>query len=104
MAGPPRDGGERRDKESHYRRAALEHPLRLRIARRLAGGEEASRGELAVELEAAPSRVAYHLRLLRRRRVLQVAPRRNPAPPRYRWGPDAEWALEMLAGKDEKDA
>jgi DNA-binding transcriptional ArsR family regulator len=104
MAGPPRDDGESRDEESHYRRAALQHPLRLRIARCLAGGGEASGDELAVELGAAPARVAYHLRLLRRQRVLQVVPRRNPTPPRYRWGPDAEWALEMLAGKDEKDA
>lgn len=104
MAGPPRDGGESRGKESHYRRAALRHPLRLRIARCLAGGEEASRDELAVELGAAPGRVAYHLRLLRRQRVLQAVPKRNPTPPRYRWGSDAGWALEMLAGEGKKDA
>jgi helix-turn-helix protein len=102
MAGP-RDGGESRNEESHYRRAALCHPLRRRIARRLAGGEEASAHELASELGAPRGRVAYHLGVLVKRRVLKVVPRCNPTPPRYRWGPDAQWARDMLA-EDEKDA
>jgi DNA-binding transcriptional ArsR family regulator len=106
MAGPS-DGRESRDTQSRYRRAALEQPLRRRIARRLAEGGEASAVELAAALEAPLGRVAYHLRVLRRRRVLRVVPRRNPTPPRYRWGPDAQWARAMLADEgtgDEKDA
>lgn len=70
----------------------------------MADGEEASGAELAAELEATPGSVAYHLRVLCRWRVLRMAPSCNPAPPRYRWGPDAEWAREMLAREDEKDA
>ena len=85
MAGP-RDGGESRNKESHYRRAALFHPLRRRIARRIAGGEEAGAQGLAAELGTPRGRVAYHLGVLVRRGALRVAPRCNPTPPRYRWG------------------
>lgn len=103
MAGP-RDGGESRDKEDRLRRAALYQPLRRRVARRLlAEGEEASAGELAAALEAKRGRVAYHLRVLAKRGVLRVVPKRNPAPPRYRWGPDAQWAREMLADDEGKD-
>lgn len=96
MAGP-RDGGESRDEESHYRRAALFQPLRKRIARHLAEGEEASAAELAAALGAPRGRVAYHLMVLLSRRIVRVVPRRNPAPPRYRWEPEAEWARELLA-------
>ena len=101
MAGP-RDRGESRNEKSHYRRAALCHPLRRRIAQRLAGGEEASVHELATALGAPRGRVAYHLSVLLKRGVLQVAPRCNPTSPRYRWGPDAQWARDLLA-EDEKD-
>ncbi|HET9163615.1 MAG TPA: helix-turn-helix domain-containing protein [Solirubrobacterales bacterium] len=79
------------------------HPLRRRIARRLAGGEEASALELAAALGASRGRVAYHLGVLVKHRVLQVVPRCNPTPPRYRWGPEAQWARDILA-EDEKDA
>ncbi len=102
MAGP-RDGGESRGKEARYRRAALHQPLRRRIARRLAEGEEACADELASELGAPRGRVAYHLSVLLSRRVLQVVPRRNPAPPRYRWGPDAQWARDVLAEEERKE-
>jgi DNA-binding transcriptional ArsR family regulator len=101
--GRPRDGGESRDKQSHYRRAALFHPLRRRIARRMADGGEASAIKLAAELRAPRGRVAYHLRVLVKRQVLQAVPTCNPAPPRYRWDAQAQWARDLLA-EDEKDA
>jgi DNA-binding transcriptional ArsR family regulator len=101
--GEPRDGGESRDKQSHERRAALSHPLRRRIARRIADGREASLLELAAELREPRGRVAYHLAVLVKHRALQVAPRQDSAPPRYRWGAEAQWARELLA-EDEKDA
>lgn len=98
------DRGESRDKESRHRRAALLQPLRRRIARRLCDGEEASAGELATELGETLGGVAYHLCVLRRQGVLRAVPRRGPAPPRYRWHPDAVWADELLAEEDEKGA
>lgn len=95
--GKPKDDGESRDKQGRRRRAALCQPLRTRIAAHLEAGREASAEELAAELEAPRGRVAYHLRVLVRCGALQVAPRRNPAPPRFRWNPDAKWASDLLA-------
>ena len=99
MAG---SGGRERDRGSHYRRAAMLQPLRRRIVRSLAPGREASAAELAAELEQPLGRIAYHLRVLTRRRVLTVVPKRRPAPPLYRWSADAQWAREMLAEEDER--
>jgi DNA-binding transcriptional ArsR family regulator len=95
MAGS-KDGGKRRDKENHYRCAALLHPLRHRILVLMADGREIDRGEIAAELDEAPGRIAYHVRVLVRRRALKVVPKRRPAPARYRWSPDAGWARKML--------
>jgi len=95
--GKPNDGGESRDKQGHRRRAALCQPLRMRVARRLEAGGEASAEELAAELGAPRGRVAYHLRVLVRCEALRVVPRCNPAPPRFRWNPDAGWARDLLA-------
>jgi hypothetical protein len=93
--------GKHRDRESHYRRAAFLHPLRGKILRRMSGGEEAGTSEIAAELDEAPGRIAHHLRILVRRRALKVVPRCRPAPPLYRWSPDAEWARKMLDELDE---
>jgi Helix-turn-helix domain len=90
-----------RERESHYRRAAMFHPLRQRIARSLSGGVEAAAGELSAKLEQPRGRIAHHLRILVRRRVLKVVPRRRPAPPLYRWSDDAQWAREMLVEEDQ---
>lgn len=95
--GRPKDGGESRDKQEHRRRAALGQPLRVRVARRLEAGGEASAEELAAELRAPRGRVAYHLRVLVRSGPLRVVPRCNPASPRFRWNPDADWAHDLLA-------
>jgi hypothetical protein len=98
MAGPSRE----HESESHYRRAAMFHPLRQRIGRLLSGGvPEVGAGELSAELEQPVGRIAYHLRVLVRRRVLKVVPRRRPAPPLYRWSEDAGWAREMLVEGEE---
>jgi DNA-binding transcriptional ArsR family regulator len=103
MAGP-KDRGQHRDKENHYRCAALLHPLRHRILRLMLGGTEAGAGGIATELNEAPGRIAYHLRILVRRNAVKVVPRRRPAPPHYRWAPDAGWARKMLDEIDEQDS
>lgn len=99
MAGPE-DAGEHEDRESRYRRAAMLHPVRQRIARLLADGAELRVAEVADALGQPRGRIAYHLRLLVKRGVLKVVPRRRPAPPRYRWSSEAEWAREMLVDEE----
>ncbi|HEY7456178.1 MAG TPA: helix-turn-helix domain-containing protein [Solirubrobacterales bacterium] len=98
------DRGHARDKKFRQRRAVLGQPSRNRIARLFLGEEELSVGEVAVRLEQVPARVAYHLRLLRRHGVVDVAPKRNPRPPHYRWGRDAEWAREVLVSEQEEES
>jgi DNA-binding transcriptional ArsR family regulator len=100
MAGS-KDGGKRRDRENHYRCAAFLHPLRHQILCLTFGSEGVGVGEIATELDEAPGRVAYHLRVLTRRNALKVVPKRRPAPPLYRWSPDAEWARKMLGELDD---
>jgi DNA-binding transcriptional ArsR family regulator len=87
-------------REDHYRVAAMFHPLRQRIARALSDGLEAGAAELSLELGQPLGRVRHHLRILARRRVLKVVPRRRPTPPLYRWSDDAAWARDMLIGED----
>jgi Helix-turn-helix domain len=101
MAGS-KDGGERHDKQSHYRHAAMLHPLRQRIAGLLSAGAEHSAAAIAGEVDAALGRVAYHLRVLVRHDVLEVIPKRPPASPLYGWSPRAGWARKMLAGEGEE--
>ena len=101
MAGS-KDDGRRRDRENHYRCATLLHPLRNRILRLMLAGREAGAGEIAAELDEAPGRIAYHLRVLLRRDALKVIPKCRPAPPRYRWSPEAAWARKMLGEIDEQ--
>lgn len=94
-----RDGRERRNKQNHYRRAALMHRLRRRILRLMVDGTEAGAGEIAAELDETLGRIGYHLRVLVRRDALRVVPRRRPAPPLYRRSPQAQWVRKML-GED----
>lgn len=96
MAGS-KDGGERRDKEHRYRRAALAHPVRQGILCLMLDGIEAGAAEIAAELGEAPGRIAYHLRVLRRRRALRGIAKDPPAPPSFRLAPQALWARKMLA-------
>lgn len=88
-------------RENRYRRAAMFHPLRQRIGRLLSGGVEVAAAELSVELGQPLGTISHHLRVLTRRRVLTVVPRRRPTPPLYRWSDDARWAEEMLVEEDE---
>jgi DNA-binding transcriptional ArsR family regulator len=104
MAGFKR-GGKRRDDENDDRRAALLHPLRNRILRLMLGGGEAGAAEIAAELDEAPGRIAYHLRVLVRHEALKVVPKCRPTPPHYRWPPDGDWfrkVLEELAEQEEE--
>jgi DNA-binding transcriptional ArsR family regulator len=103
MAGPE-DGDKRRDKESHYRRAAVLHPLRRRILGLLGEGDELGIEEIAAELELPLARVAHHVRVLLRRSALRVVPRCRPNPARFRQAPNAEWARKMLDEIDDQDA
>lgn len=100
----PEDDGTCRDKRNRYRRAAMLHPQRQRIARPLAGGAELSTSEIAGELGEALGRVSYHVRVLVKRGVLKAVPKRRPAPPLYRWSPQAQWAREMLVEEAEGDS
>jgi DNA-binding transcriptional ArsR family regulator len=101
MAGKE-DERKRSERENRYRRAAMLHPLRQRIARLLADGEELGSAEIAAELDEPPARIAHHLRVLVRRGVLRVVSQRPPAPPRYRWSREARWARAMLVEEDEE--
>jgi hypothetical protein len=93
MAG---SGDREHERENHYRRAVMFHPLRQRIARLFSGGAEVAATALSTELEQPLGTIGHHLRVLTRRRVLKVVPRRRPTPPLYRWSEDAGWAEEML--------
>jgi DNA-binding transcriptional ArsR family regulator len=99
MAG---SGDRESERENHYRRAAMFHPLRQRIARVLSGGAEVAAAELSTKLEQPLGTIGRHLRVLRRRGVLKVVPRRRPTPPLYRWADDAEWAREMLVEEEDE--
>jgi DNA-binding transcriptional ArsR family regulator len=93
--------GSNYERQDHYRRAAMFHPLRQRIARLLADGAEAGPAELSARLEQPLAGIRHHLRILVRRRALTVVPRRRPASPLYRWSDEAHWAQDMLAEEDE---
>jgi DNA-binding transcriptional ArsR family regulator len=102
MAGS-KGGGKRRDKEQHYRRAALAHPVRQGVLRLLLDGMEAGAVEIAAELNEAPGRIAHHLRALRRRGVVRGVAKDPPAPPRFRLAPQTMWARKMLAELAKED-
>jgi DNA-binding transcriptional ArsR family regulator len=100
MAGTE-DGSRSHDREDHYRRAAVLHPLRQRILRLMSDGREAGLAGIAADLKEPRGTVAYHLSVLVARGALGIVPRQKAAPVLYRWSSDAEWARKML---DEIDA
>jgi DNA-binding transcriptional ArsR family regulator len=102
MAGS-KDGHERRDKEQHYRRAALAHPVRQGILCLMLDGMEAGTAEIAAALAEEPGRIAYHLRVLTRRTALKGIAKDPPAPPYFRLAPQALWARRMLAELRKQD-
>lgn len=91
------NGKKHHDKASHYRQAALRHPLRRRILRLMFDGREADAGQIASELNEALDKILYHLRVLLRREALKATSRGRPAPALYRWSPEAHWARKMLS-------
>lgn len=97
------DERERRDTEDRYRRAALAHPVRQGILHLMLDGMEAAAVEIAAELDQAPGRIAYHLRVLTRRRALKGVARGPTAPPDFRLAPQALWARKMLAEFGKRD-
>lgn len=102
MAGS-KDGRERRDKEQHFRRAALAHPVRQGILCLMLDGMEAGAAEIAAELGQAPGTIAHHLRVLTRRGALRGIAKDRPAPPYFRLAPHALWARKMLAELRKQD-
>lgn len=98
-----KDGGERREKEHHYRRAALAHPVRQGILCLMLDGMEAGTAEIAAVLAEEPGRVAYHLLVLTRRRALKGIAKDPPAPPYFHLAPQALWARKMLAEFGKQD-
>jgi hypothetical protein len=97
------DGRERRDKELYFRRAALAHPVRQGILCLMLDDMEAGASEIAAVLAEEPGRIAYHLRVLTRRRALRGIAKDPPAPPRYRLAPQALWVRKMLSELGRKD-
>ncbi|MEX0971799.1 MAG: helix-turn-helix domain-containing protein [Solirubrobacterales bacterium] len=94
------DARKHRERQWRRRRALMSHPLRRRICRLLLDGRETGADEVAAELEESADKIAYHLRLLFRREVLEAVPKCRPAPPCFRWSPEAQWARKLL---DESD-
>ena len=72
MSFPGTDAGAERPVDPDLAKA-LSHPLRQRILERLSAAGEASPNELARELDASLSNVAYHVRVLRRFGCVQLA-------------------------------
>jgi DNA-binding transcriptional ArsR family regulator len=92
----------RRERTKHYRHAALCHPLRRAILKLLLDGRQASAEEIAAELDEAPGRTAYHLRVLGRHGALKAAAKGPAAPALHRLSPRAHWARKMLDRRDER--
>jgi DNA-binding transcriptional ArsR family regulator len=93
-----------RSDQTHLLRA-LRHPLRRRILRRLADGENASPRELSAALDQSLSNVSYHVRVLvdcAAVTLVNARPARGSVEHFYRSTVDAPWALQVL-GLGESD-
>jgi hypothetical protein len=66
-------------------------------------GMEAGAAQIAAVLAEEPGRIAYHLRVLRRRGALKGVAKDPPAPPYFRLAPGALWARRMLAELAKQD-
>ncbi|MEZ5077747.1 MAG: helix-turn-helix domain-containing protein [Solirubrobacterales bacterium] len=82
---------------------ALRHPLRRRILRRMADGEEASPRGLSSDLRETLSSVSYHVRVLRDCSAItltRTAPVRGSVQHFYRNAVVATWARQILGLED----
>jgi len=88
--------------------AALRHPLRRRILRRMADGEAVSPRELSIELRQPLSNVSYHVRVLAERGAVTLVgttPTHGSVQHFYRTALEAPWARQVLGlGESEGDA
>ncbi len=97
MGGPKRGRG-RHDKNQALL-FALRHKLRRQIMVLMLDGREASPSQIAEELNAVLSSVAYHVRVLAECGALQATVNQNVRGATkhfYRCSMDAEWARTML--------
>jgi len=84
---------------------ALRHPLRRKLLRRMIGAEPISPRELATELDAPLSNVAYHMRVLADTgavTLVKTRPVRGSMQHFYRAAIEAAWAHQVL-GLSEGD-
>jgi DNA-binding transcriptional ArsR family regulator len=82
---------------------ALRHPLRRRILRHIADGEETSPRALSTELRVRLSSVSYHMRVLRRCSAVtmtRTAPVRGSVQHFYRNALVEQWARQVLGLED----
>jgi DNA-binding transcriptional ArsR family regulator len=84
---------------------ALGHPLRRRILRRM-GSEVTSPGKLAAGLEEPLASVSYHVRQLKKYRVVKsagVRPVRGTLEHFYRLAIDVDWVRAALNDSPQED-
>jgi hypothetical protein len=86
------DDPKRRDREERRRRAVILQPVRREIARLLAADGDREAG--ALELPAGLA--GYHLEVLAKHDVTELAADGASSPPLYRWSPRADWARKLL--------
>jgi DNA-binding transcriptional ArsR family regulator len=82
---------------------ALRHPLRRRILRHIADGEETSPRALSGELRVRLSSVSYHMRVLRECSAVtmtRTAPVRGSVQHFYRNAVFEQWARQLLGLED----
>lgn len=90
--------------ETHNLLAALRHPLRRRILRAMAPGDELSPRELSKDLDQPLSKVSYHVRVLADCGVLELtrtAQVRGSTQHFYCSTFEAGWARSALAEADK---
>jgi predicted transcriptional regulator len=96
-------GGSKRGRGRHDKNQALlfalRHQLRRQIMQLMLDGREASPSQIAKELDARLSSVAYHVRVLAECGALKATVNekvRGATKHFYRCSMEAEWAQEML--------
>jgi len=95
----------KRRNKNHALIAALRHPLRREILRRMSDGRKASPSELAEELGEALSTVAYHVRVLAESGALKRDGEQQVRGTKqhfYRWAVEEDWVESMLEEDEEQ--